>query len=354
MTGIRREAPALARNDHRLGVRLVLHGELRVTLLDVGGGIGPVPTIGQEQRRRGHVSLELRVHAPLDGPAAGVERVRPVEAQQAGQIGEVALPGAGEDDEAASHEEAVARVDGRIRIRARREGRPCGAVEVRHGDGIAPVDHVEEHAAAASRAIHGHQQRDLGRERHPSRFVPGGQLHVGDAGVGRVQGIEGEVQPPLELLVGSRVAERGAAGQGPPERDLEACHRHPALSLSSGVVVMAMPYLVRVAILPRGPLQERPGCRGGRLLRFRAAIALALLAGGCAWAGPSCPAAKSGWFSGWGSGGSNAFMFGLRRPWGCEDRAAAPARPPAPPAALPTTEPTSEAPPSPPGPSLPR
>src|SRR5436309_1668036 len=102
VTGIRREAPALARNDHRLGVRLVLHGELRVALLDVGGGIGPVPTIGQEQRRRGHVSLELRVHAPLDGPAAGVERVGPVEAQQAGQIGEVALPGAGEDDEAVS------------------------------------------------------------------------------------------------------------------------------------------------------------------------------------------------------------------------------------------------------------
>src|SRR3984893_7265093 len=117
---------------------------------------------------------------------------------------------------------------------------------------------------------------------------------------------------------------------------------------------MAMPYLVKVAILPRCQRKERPGCGGGPLQRLHAAIALALLAGGCASAGQSCPAAKSGWFSGWGSGGSNAFVFGLRHPWGCEDRAAAPARLPAPPAVPPTAEPTSEGAPSPSGSSLPR
>src|SRR3989442_14692162 len=51
VTGIRREAPALARNDHRLGVRLVLHGELRVTLLDVGRGVWAGATIGTGQPR---------------------------------------------------------------------------------------------------------------------------------------------------------------------------------------------------------------------------------------------------------------------------------------------------------------
>src|SRR3984893_11957336 len=83
---------------------------------------------------------------------------------------------------------------------------------------------------------------------------------------------------------------------------------------------MAMPYLVKVAILPRCQRKERPGCGGGPLQRLHAAIALALLAGGCASAGQSCPAAKSGWFSGWGSGGGNGFGFGLRHPWGGEGR----------------------------------
>ncbi|PYM71546.1 MAG: hypothetical protein DME10_16005, partial [Candidatus Rokuibacteriota bacterium] len=46
VSGVRSEAPALARDENRRGVRLVLHGELRVALLDVGGGIGPVPAIG--------------------------------------------------------------------------------------------------------------------------------------------------------------------------------------------------------------------------------------------------------------------------------------------------------------------
>jgi hypothetical protein len=90
------------------------------------------------------------------------------------------------------------------------------------------------------------------------------------------------------------------------------------------------------------------------VLRLHATIALALLVGGCGSAGHSCPAAKSGWFSGWGSGGSNAFAFGLRHPWGCEERAVAPAPPPTPPAAPPSAEPTSEQGPSPSGSGFPR
>src|SRR5262249_54743479 len=60
------KTPALAWNDRRLAVGLVLHGQLRAPLLEVGGGIGPVTAVGEEQRRRGRVGLELRVDASFD------------------------------------------------------------------------------------------------------------------------------------------------------------------------------------------------------------------------------------------------------------------------------------------------
>ena len=132
--------------------------------------------------------------------------------------------------EAALHEKAVAHVDRRIRIRARAEHGTRGAVEVRHGHGIAAVDHVEHDAPAALRAVDGQQDRHVRAPLDAAAGALRGELHVGDAPVGGVQRVDGEVETPLQLLVRPDVAggaaPRGAVRERATKRDLESGHGH--------------------------------------------------------------------------------------------------------------------------------
>src|SRR6266436_735617 len=80
-------------------------------------------------------------------------------------------------------------------------------------------------------------------------------------------------------------------------------------------------------------------------------VIASLLFGGCA--STACGTGRTGgWFSGWGTGGANAFTVGLHRTWGeCADRTPGPAQRPFGPAPPPSAEPASEvnvAPPNPP------
>ena len=155
------EAPARARNHGLRSVGDVPNGQDGAGLLEVGGGVGNVAAIREEELRDGRRGLKLRVNASAEGLALcipGLGRVHPEEARN---LRDVALPPARDHDEAALHQEAVAHVDRRVRIRARAEQRAGGPVEIRHRDRIAAVDDVEHDAPAALRAIERQQDGDV-------------------------------------------------------------------------------------------------------------------------------------------------------------------------------------------------
>jgi hypothetical protein len=71
-------------------------------------------------------------------------------------------------------------------------------------------------------------------------------------------------------------------------------------------------------------------------------VIASLLFGGCA--STTCATGRTGgWFSGWGTGGANAFTVGLHRTWGeCADRTPGASQRPANLAPAPSAEPASE------------
>ena len=148
-----------------------------------------------------------------------------------GTCGHVALPAARDDGVAAPHQEAVAHVDGRVRVGVGAEHRASGAVEVGDGHGVAAVDDVQDEPAARAGTADGKEDRDVRGELHTTGVVAGRPLDVGDARIRPVERIDREVEPAPELLVGSGVAEEHAIGEQPAQRDLEARDGHWARPL---------------------------------------------------------------------------------------------------------------------------
>ena len=215
-----REAPALARDRGGGPVGLIADGEERVPLLEVRGRIRHVAAVGQQEVGDGPGRLHLGVDAPAQRSALCVPRLGRAHADEPGHARQVPLPAAGDDDPAALHQEAVAHVDRRVRVRPRPEGGPGGAVEVGHRHRVAAVDHVQEKPPAALRAVHRQEDRHVRIPRDPPGRVARGQRDVGDAPVRGVERIDGEVQPPLQLLVARKAGQRAA------QRDVEAGDRH--------------------------------------------------------------------------------------------------------------------------------
>ena len=228
------KAPAVALDRGRVSIGLVADLQHRGALVEIGGRIGAMTTIREQEVRGRPRRLKLGVDAPGDAIAARVERFRSAQAEQPGHLGQIDLPAARDHREAASHQEAVAWIDRRIRIGAGNERRTGRAVEVRDRDRVAPVDHVEHDAAARAPAIDRHQDRHVGFELDASRMVPRSQRDVGDALVRRVLGIDREPKRSFQLLVGTGVAERRTAGQWTPKSHVEPGHGHQALSTRRG------------------------------------------------------------------------------------------------------------------------
>jgi hypothetical protein len=84
-----REAPAAPLDELGLAVGLLLHGELGVPLVEVGGRVRQVPAIGEQEVRSRRVALELGVDPAAQRVTVGADGGRPVQAQQARQLGHV-------------------------------------------------------------------------------------------------------------------------------------------------------------------------------------------------------------------------------------------------------------------------
>jgi hypothetical protein len=196
------EAPARACNQGLRSVGHVPNGQDGAGLLEVGGRVGNVAAIREEEVREGRRGLKLRVNASAEGLALCIPGLGRVHPEEAWNLRDVALPPARDHDEAALHQEAVAHVDRRVRIRARAEQGTRGAIEIRHGDRIAAVDDVEHDAPAALRAIERQQDGDVRAPLDAAGGAARGQFHVGDAAVGGVRRVDGEVQAPFQLFVG--------------------------------------------------------------------------------------------------------------------------------------------------------
>ena len=202
------EAPARACNQGLRFVGHVSNGQDGAGLLEVRGGVGNVAAIREQELLDGRRGLKLRVDTSAEGLVLGISGLGRVHPEEAWNLRDVALPAARDHDEAALHQEAVAHVDRRIRIRARAEQRAGGPVEIRHRDRIAAVDDVEHDAPAALRAIERQQDGHVGAPLDAAGGVARGQLDVGDAAIGGVSRVDGEVQAPLQLFIGPDLSGR--------------------------------------------------------------------------------------------------------------------------------------------------
>ena len=214
------EAPAPARDRGGRAIGLIAHGEERARLREVRGRIRHVAAIGEQEVGHRSGGLHLGVDAAAQRTALRVPRLRRAHADETGYARQVPLPAARDDDPAALHQEAVAHVDRRVRVRSGGEGGARRAVEVGHRHRVAAVDDIQQDTPRALGAIHRQQDRHVRIPRDPPGRVARGQRHVGDAEVRRVERIDREVQPPLQLLVAREAGQRAA------QRDVEAGDRH--------------------------------------------------------------------------------------------------------------------------------
>src|SRR5205823_5662085 len=101
-----------------------------------------------------------------------------------------------------------------------------GAVEVGDRHRVAAIHHVEDEPATGAAAIDGDENRGVRRELDAAGGVAWRQPDVGDALVGRMLRIDREVEPALQLLVGSHAAEGVAVGEGTAQADVESSDGH--------------------------------------------------------------------------------------------------------------------------------
>ena len=93
--------------------------------------------------------------------------------------------------------------------------------------GVAPVHHVKNDAVAAPRRVFGLQDAEVGDAVRPAGGIPGSQLQVGDDLVGRVVGVNCQVNQAVYLQIGAGLAEILPVGKGPNGLNLQSgnCHR---------------------------------------------------------------------------------------------------------------------------------
>jgi hypothetical protein len=209
------EAPARACNQGLRSVGDVPNRQDGAGLLEVGGGVGNVPAIREQELRDGRRGLKLRVHASAEGLALRIPGLGRAHPEEARNLRDVALPAARDHDEAALHQEAVAHVDRRVRIRARAEQRAGGPVEIRHRDRVAAVDDVEHDAPAALRAIERQQDGHVRAPLDVAGGVARRELHVGDAAIGGVSGSMAKCRRPFSSSYGP-TSPAGDAKDAPP------------------------------------------------------------------------------------------------------------------------------------------
>ena len=178
--------------------------------------MGLVQPVGQGVGMGDGMGLEANGNPAGDGGTVGVQCLRYVGLDQAGGVrGHVVLPAAPDHRVAVTHQEPVAGSQSLPR-----------AVQVGQDRGIAPVHDVKDDAVAAPRRVLRLQDGEVGGAMDSTCGVPGRQLDVGDNLVGRMVGVNGQVDDAVNLAIGSCVAENGAAGKRSDGVDFQSgnCH----------------------------------------------------------------------------------------------------------------------------------
>ena len=156
--------PLLSRYDMLAGVLVVLHSHHRFPVFQPVGRVGTVHPVGEV------LGLDLGIGLEgYDNPAgyglAVFHRLRRMDAQQAGSVGDVVLPAAPDDGIALPHQEAVAGVQRRVWCDV------GSAVDVAQGQGLASIQHVEQQAAITFGRVVRPQNAEIGREFHQPLLV---------------------------------------------------------------------------------------------------------------------------------------------------------------------------------------
>ncbi len=229
-----REAPAVARDDGRRAVELIAHQQDGVLLVEIGGRVGPVAAVGQQQVGHGRRRLELRVDAPAERSPVRVEGLGCVQTEEAGEVGQIVLPAAGDHDVAAPHQKAVARVDGRDA--GSESGPKTGRVAWLKLGTVTMLPRfttsTRSRPLPRARSTGSRIDTSAANSTRPAALRGASPTSVIRALAGCAR-VDGEAEPALQLLVGSDVAEGAPVGQGPAQDEVEVDGRH-GLDRASG------------------------------------------------------------------------------------------------------------------------
>ena len=212
------EAPALARNHAPRLVHAVADGQDVAGIVRVGHRVGDVAPVRERAVVGELVDDHLAPHQPRDRiPAVGGHRR--VQPHLAIADRHVELPAEPEQREAVLEQEAVAHLRRRPRVAA-----AGGVVEVAEHPLPAAVRHLVEDGAVAAPGVLRLQQEEVRPELHHPALVARREVDVAHDPVGRVRGVDLEVDHAGQLLVGAGETVRDAARDVGAGLDLDADH----------------------------------------------------------------------------------------------------------------------------------
>ena len=211
------EGPLAPVNGYGGTVGQVPHRQGCLSFIRVGGRIGQVLPVCQQENLGGFVALEL-AHDLAGQRPLGADSFRALQSDESWRGRDVGLPAAPDHRVAPSHQVAVAGLQWQSGV-----GGNGGAV---HGQGglPAPVHHVEQDAAVAPIDVHRLERGEVCGELHLAGEIAGRQVEVGNSlipGVRRVYRIVGRA---FEEFVRAHIAEALASRKTGAIGDFQVCN----------------------------------------------------------------------------------------------------------------------------------
>ena len=211
------EGPLSSVNGCSRAVGQVAHRQGGFSLLRVGGWIGQVLPVGQQEHLGRFVALEL-AHDPAGQWPLGADGFRRVQSDQSGSGRHVGLPTAPDYGVTPAHQVAVAGFQWR--------GGVIGSGNAVQAEGglAATIHHVEQNAAVAPVDVHRLEHGKVCRKLHAAGRIARRKFQVSDpliAGVQRVHRVMGRA---FQKFVCAHVAETLAGRETAAFGDFQLCN----------------------------------------------------------------------------------------------------------------------------------
>jgi len=193
----RGEGPLCTGNDLGWGLVCIPHEERGVRVMEIGGGIWAVQTIGEQLDLTRGVGLKLHQDLPRDGAVSAL-RLRDPDAHEPVDCRDIMLPATPHHGVAVAHQEPIPRVQRRTGDRG-----TWGMIEQPERHAVSPVRHVEQGAVIATLGVNRCEDAHIRGETHQAVVVTRGKVEIRDPPVEEMGRIHRKMRCSIELFIGT-------------------------------------------------------------------------------------------------------------------------------------------------------